>query len=152
MLHLTYQGTNEPARLNPDWISAIDKGTAGGSFITMAAPLVQGDAWHIRVKESPEEIDALLHPTFTILPASTTQFKEDKLTPAITVVEQALVAMQSTGSSISLGWADGEDSDLWECSWITSGKRITHYANTPVEAVLEVYRIGKSRESEHVMD
>lgn len=34
-----------------------------------------------------------------------------------------LACMKELGSSVVLTW--GEDNDLWECSWITSGIRCT---------------------------
>lgn len=33
--------------------------------------------------------------------------------------------MKQHGTSVLLNWSEGEDSDLWECSWITGGKRFT---------------------------
>lgn len=38
----------------------------------------------------------------------------------------ALWLLQELGSSVTLNW--GEDNGLWECSWITSGKRWTSCA------------------------
>jgi hypothetical protein len=36
-------------------------------------------------------------------------------------VNKLLHAMKAAGSSVLLNW--GEDNGLWECSWITSGRR-----------------------------
>jgi hypothetical protein len=36
-------------------------------------------------------------------------------------INKLLHAMKAAGSSLVLSW--GEDTGLWECSWITSGKR-----------------------------
>ena len=38
-------------------------------------------------------------------------------------LEPVLEWMRDNGSSVLLNW--GEDNDLWECSWITGGKRFT---------------------------
>ena len=38
-------------------------------------------------------------------------------------IPRALTWMKDNGSSILLNW--GEDDNLWECSWITGGKRYT---------------------------
>lgn len=40
-----------------------------------------------------------------------------------------LARMQERGSSVVLTW--GEDDDLWECSWITSGRRFTAHSRYP---------------------
>lgn len=46
--------------------------------------------------------------------------------------------MQQMGSSVDLNW--GEDTGAWECSWISSGKRFTGWAKTPLEAVRATLR------------
>ncbi len=49
-----------------------------------------------------------------------------------------LAWMRLHGSSLSLSW--GEDTDLWECSWITGGKRYTgvsSYLQGAVQQVLQ---------------
>lgn len=38
-------------------------------------------------------------------------------------IPRALTWMKDAGSSVLLNW--GEDDNLWECSWITGGKRYT---------------------------
>jgi hypothetical protein len=43
---------------------------------------------------------------------------EDQIPSRINVL---LRAMKAAGNSLVLSW--GEDTGLWECSWITSGKR-----------------------------
>lgn len=50
-------------------------------------------------------------------------------------VEEKLAFMQQRGSSVLLNW--GEDTSLWECSWITSGERVTGIA---VDMGLAVHR------------
>ena len=42
--------------------------------------------------------------------------------------------MAEKGSSVLLNW--GEDDGLWECSWITGGKRFTGYSSeSPFKAI-----------------
>lgn len=50
-----------------------------------------------------------------------------------TTVLNFLEQMQRLGSSIMLSWA--EDDNLWECSWITGGKRFTEHSTNPSQAV-----------------
>jgi hypothetical protein len=38
-------------------------------------------------------------------------------------VEETLEWMKTNGSSVLLNW--GEDTNAWECSWISGGKRFT---------------------------
>lgn len=49
-----------------------------------------------------------------------------------------LEKMARQGSSVLLNW--GEDNRLWECSWITSGKRFTSFSITPGGAVVDCIR------------
>ncbi|HEY8691119.1 MAG TPA: hypothetical protein VIR57_00110 [Chloroflexota bacterium] len=44
-----------------------------------------------------------------------------------------LYDMQHEGSSVTLNW--GEDNGLWECSWITGGKRFTGFSSDPEDAL-----------------
>lgn len=44
-----------------------------------------------------------------------------------------LRAMSDRGTSVLLNW--GEDNNLWECSWITGGKRYTGFSRFPQVAV-----------------
>jgi hypothetical protein len=44
---------------------------------------------------------------------------------AAEVIAARLEEMKAKGSSIVLNWA--EDDNLWECSWISSGKRYTGF-------------------------
>ena len=46
-----------------------------------------------------------------------------------------LFEMSRQGSSVLLNW--GEDNNLWECSWITGGKRYTGFSQFPDLAVLD---------------
>ena len=47
----------------------------------------------------------------------------------------ALEYMRAHGSSVLLNW--GEDTTLWECSWITGGDRYTGWTNHhPLGSVL----------------
>ena len=41
--------------------------------------------------------------------------------------------MRERGSSLILNW--GEDNNLWECSWITGGKRYCGYSTYPIVAL-----------------
>lgn len=40
-------------------------------------------------------------------------------------ITSVLMEMTRLGSSVLLNW--GEDDNLWECSWITGGKRYTAF-------------------------
>ncbi|HYF40716.1 MAG TPA: hypothetical protein VD930_13560 [Gemmatimonadales bacterium] len=57
------------------------------------------------------------------------------------MAEQSLASildyMKQHGSSVTLNW--GEDNNLWECSWITGGKRYTGFREDAYEAALESY-------------
>lgn len=52
-----------------------------------------------------------------------------------------LTMMAKHGQSVLLNW--GEDNNLWECSWITSGIRLTGFGLTPEVALSEC--IAKAR-------
>lgn len=56
-------------------------------------------------------------------------------------VTDALGWMAVHGSSVVLNW--GEDDNLWECSWITSGKRFTAFREEIPDAIKDV--LGKVR-------
>jgi len=58
-----------------------------------------------------------------------------KLYMAEISVEEALQWMKVHGSSVCLNY--GEDNDLWECSWITSGKRYTGFSKEVRGAIVE---------------
>lgn len=60
----------------------------------------------------------------------------DRIPPPSTA--ERLVWMSEYGSSIDLNY--GEDNNLWECSWITSGKRYTAFSKWPATAVAEALR------------
>lgn len=49
--------------------------------------------------------------------------------------------MAAHGQCVSLDW--GEDNQLWECSWISSGKRFTSFHREILDAIRGV--IGKAR-------
>ena len=49
--------------------------------------------------------------------------------------DEMLEWMQAHGSSVLLNW--GEDNNLWECSWITNGKRYTGWQNSAAKSILE---------------
>jgi hypothetical protein len=57
--------------------------------------------------------------------------------------------MQRHGQSVQLSW--GEDTGLWECSWITSGERYTAFSRYPTTAAQSVrdkaYAAPRSRRS-----
>jgi hypothetical protein len=46
----------------------------------------------------------------------------------------ALVWMKEQGSSVLLNW--GEDDNCWECSWITSGERMTGVDKNMTSAIV----------------
>ena len=48
-----------------------------------------------------------------------------------------LLNMKEHGQSVTLNW--GEDNGLWECSWITSGKRYSGFSDNMLSAVLTAY-------------
>ena len=54
------------------------------------------------------------------------------------IVEQ-LCFMQAHGSSVTLNY--GEDTDYWECSWITSGKRFSGYPHRMGSAVVDCLKL-----------
>ena len=51
--------------------------------------------------------------------------------------EESLLAMlaylQEHGSYVSLNW--DEEDRLWECEWITGGRRFSELAMTPAQAI-----------------
>lgn len=49
------------------------------------------------------------------------------------ITGEHLDRMKERGSSVILNW--GEDTNCWECSWITSGKRYVGVSTSPHEAV-----------------
>jgi len=53
----------------------------------------------------------------------------------MSTLEEKLVHMAKHGQSVMLNW--GEDNDLWECSWITGGKRYTSFDKYPTMAVVQ---------------
>ena len=59
------------------------------------------------------------------------------------LLTDALRKMATMGQSVTLNW--GEDIDLWECSWISGGKRFTGFSTDPVKAVLQVLEQAEVR-------
>jgi hypothetical protein len=51
-------------------------------------------------------------------------------------LRELLHRMADHGSSVVLTW--GEDTDQWECSWITRGQRFTAVRGDPLSAIVEV--------------
>lgn len=51
---------------------------------------------------------------------------------------QLLSFMGMHGQSVTLNW--GEDDNLWECSWITSGTRFTTLAKNYEDAIAQTAR------------
>ena len=51
-------------------------------------------------------------------------------------LDQLLTEMQEHVSSVALNWV--EDTNAWECSWITGGERFTGVSTDAVRAVIEV--------------
>ncbi len=49
-------------------------------------------------------------------------------------IPRALTWMKDKGSSVLLNW--GEDGNLWECSWITGGKRYTGHSTNLTAAIV----------------
>lgn len=45
--------------------------------------------------------------------------------------------MRQRGTSVILNW--GEDTDLWECSWIANGERFTGFSDDPLDATRAAY-------------
>lgn len=48
-------------------------------------------------------------------------------------LDEMLDFMKSKGTSVLLNW--GEDNELWECSWITGGKRFTSVSKDVEQAI-----------------
>lgn len=66
--------------------------------------------------------------------------------------EERVEWLRSRGSSLMLSW--GEDTGLWEVSWITGGKRYSHTSNDLGRALFQVYRYAgtdTSLETERAM-
>jgi hypothetical protein len=57
-------------------------------------------------------------------------------------LENLLNWMRDKGTSVLINWGEGEDSDLWECSWITSGKRYVSHKETVSAAVADSFLKG----------
>ena len=55
----------------------------------------------------------------------------------MTLVE-LLQHLQERGSSVTLNW--GEDTDLWECSFISGGVRYTAHSLHPEQAVRDAWK------------
>lgn len=58
-----------------------------------------------------------------------------------------LMAMAKHGSSVLLNW--GEDDNLWECSWISSGIRFTGYGLVPEIALSEC--LAKAKKTSYAL-
>lgn len=58
-------------------------------------------------------------------------------------IPRALTWMQELGSSVLLNW--GQDDNLWECSWITSGKRYAGNCENMTAAIVACLLKFKSR-------
>ena len=52
----------------------------------------------------------------------------------LNAIPRALCWMRELGSSVLLNW--GEDDNLWECSWITGGKRYTSTSSYMTGAIV----------------
>lgn len=57
--------------------------------------------------------------------------------PRKATVVDMLLDMQIHGQSVTLNW--GEDNNLWECSWITSGRRYSGFHENMFMATLTAY-------------
>ncbi len=51
--------------------------------------------------------------------------------------ESLLAYMTKHGSSVVLNW--GEDTEVWECSWITDGRRYSGFRKEAHDAAREAY-------------
>ena len=51
----------------------------------------------------------------------------------LSTLEERLESMARRGQSVTLNY--GEEDNLWECSWITGGKRYTTFDKSPTVAV-----------------
>ena len=75
------------------------------------------------------------------------EFLETGEIPLNFPTDSLLLGMQAMGSSVDLNW--DEDTDLWECSWITSGERFTGFSKNPNtaarQAVLKVHWARRDR-------
>lgn len=60
-------------------------------------------------------------------------------------IPRALTWMQELGSSVLLNW--GEDDNLWECSWITLGKRFTGNSENMTAAIVACLLKRKNRDT-----
>ncbi len=60
-------------------------------------------------------------------------------------IPRALEWMRQTGSSVLLNW--GEHDDVWECSWITGGKRYTGESENMTAAIVGSLLKVKHRET-----
>jgi hypothetical protein len=49
-------------------------------------------------------------------------------------IPRALTWMKDKGTSVLLNW--GEDDNVWECSWITGGKRYTGFHENMTAAIV----------------
>ena len=58
-------------------------------------------------------------------------------------IPRALTWMKDKGSSVLLNW--GEDDNLWECSWITGGKRYTCATKNMTSAIVGSLLLVKNR-------
>jgi len=61
----------------------------------------------------------------------------------VILLTDALRKMAAMGQSVTLNW--GEDTELWECSWVTAGKRFTGFSTDPVKSVLQVLEQAEVR-------
>lgn len=68
---------------------------------------------------------------------------EPKEPPWMGYTTDRLVYMQEHGSSVLLNW--GEDTNLWECSWITGGERYTGVSRYLGGAVHQAMWLGCGR-------
>lgn len=61
-------------------------------------------------------------------------------------LDENLYHMKRKGQSVTLNW--GEDTGMWECSWITGGQRYTafsSYASTAAQAAKDKGRLAAHR-------
>jgi hypothetical protein len=65
---------------------------------------------------------------------------------SITQAADVLAFMRHNGSSLTLNW--GEDTDQWECSWITGGDRFTGVGRSVLSAVMQSYEAMRKKQRE----
>jgi hypothetical protein len=74
----------------------------------------------------------------------------NETTTSITQAADFLAYMKQRGSSLTLDW--GDDTDQWECSWISSGDRFVGVARSPALAAARCYEAMVAAKRDHSGD